>query len=256
MKRLEIRADESPPLNNPVITALMVLTAFVVVALLAPFTIRQMKVALLGSAQPAATAEHEPWPTPPATYAPPAVVDGFTLRANPTQTPIPKPTPLPPPVWQALNYLTSVEFTTASVVDAQHTMNIEVGGVQLFDNVLTDRLLLKAVGKVQLGINLGKVSDVKVVGTKISLVAPSPEVISVELLPDQSQIYDSVHVWFLSQYQGLEKDALEKARNQLGDEVGDNPSMMKMAREMARLQLTEFLHKTGFTTVEITFKGP
>ena len=72
-------------------------------------------------------------------------------------------------------------------------------------------------------------SNVKVTGTKISLVAPKPEVISVELLPDQSQIYDSVQVWFLSQYQGLEKDALEKARLQLGDEVADNASMTKMA---------------------------
>jgi hypothetical protein len=29
--------------------------------------------------------------------------------------------------------------------------------------------------------------------------------------------------------------------------------MMKLAAEFARLQLTEFLQKTGFTTVEITF---
>jgi hypothetical protein len=252
MKRLELPTVAPAPLSKPLITSLIVLTACVVVALLAPFMIGQVKGELASASRQPVTAE--PWPTPPATYAPPAVVDASTVRAKPTQTPIPIPTPLPAPIWQSLNYLTSVEFTTSSVVEARHTTNIELGGVPLFDNVVTDRLLLKAVGKVQLGINLGKVSSVKVTGTKILLVAPKPEVISVELLPDQSQIYDSVQVWFLSQYQGLEKDALEKARTQLGDEVADNDSMTQLAAEMARLQLTEFLHKTGFTTVEITFK--
>ena len=83
---------------------------------------------------------------PPPMRRPP-VVDASTLRAKPTQTPVPVPTALPAPVWQSLNYLTSVEFTTSSVVDARHTTNIEVGGVALFDNVVTDRLLLKAVGE-------------------------------------------------------------------------------------------------------------
>ena len=36
-------------------------------------------------------------------------------------------------------------------------------------------------------------------------------------------------------------------------EIDDNASMMKLAQEFARLQLTEFLHKTGFSEVEIHF---
>ncbi len=254
MKRLELRTDNTEIRSSPIKLVLATLTALILVALIAPFIIRQMKLALFGSTQPAVTAKREPWPTPPATYAPPAIADASSLRVNPTQTPMPEPTPIPQPAWQALNYLTTIEFTTSSVVTTQRTANLEVGGVRLMDNLVTDRLLLKAVGKVQLGLNLGQVSNVKVAGSKISLVLPTPEVTSVELLPDQSQIFDSVQVWFLSQYQGMETEALEKARKQLGDEVADNPSMMNMASEMARLQLTEFLRKTGFTTVEITFK--
>ena len=248
MKRLELR-------SSPVKLVLATLIALLFVALVAPFAMRQMKSALFDPTQPTIPVEPEPWPTPPATYVPPTVVDAAAiLRANPTQTAL--PTPIPPPVWQELNYLTMVEFTTSSVVATQRTANLELGGVRLMDNVVTDRLLLKAVGKVQLGVNLGQVSNVKVTGNKISLVLPAPEVTSVELLPDQSQIFDSVQVWFLSQYKGMETEALEKARKQLGDEVADNPSMMDMASQMARLQLTEFLRKTGFVTVEITFKEP
>ncbi|MFN8496047.1 MAG: DUF4230 domain-containing protein [Caldilineaceae bacterium] len=251
MKRLELRTDNLGSLRSPVTVVLVILTALAVVSVVTPLIFRQMKLALTASANDRTPIAREPWPTPPATYAPAVLAPPATLRPTPAA---PTPTPLPPPAWQALNYLTSVEFTTASVVDAQHTTNIQVGDVPLFNNVVTDRLLMKAVGKVQLGVNLGKVSDVKITGTKIAFVAPNPEVVSVELLPDQSQIYDSVQVWFLSQYQGLEKDALEKARQQLGDEVADNPSMMNLASQMARLQLTEFLRKAGFTSVEITFK--
>lgn len=252
MKRLELRTDNTASHGSPVKLGLATLLALIFVALIAPSAMRQMKIALFAPTQPTTAAKPEPWPTPPATYAPPTVVEAASLRAGPTPTPL--PTAIPAPVWQALNYLTTVEFTTSSVVTTQRTANLELGGVRLMDNLVTDRLLLKAVGKVQLGVNLGKVSNVKVTGDKISLRLPAPEVTSVELLPDQSQIFDSVQVWFLSQYKGMETEALEQARKQLGDEVADNPSMMEMASEMARLQLTEFLRKTGFATVEITFK--
>jgi hypothetical protein len=59
---------------------------------------------------------------------------------------------------------------------------------------------------------------------------------------------------FLSQSAGLESEALEKARQQLRQEIGGNESMNKLAQEFARLQLAEFLRKAGFTAVEITFE--
>lgn len=250
MKRLELRTIDTAPFSSPLKLVLVTLTALVFVALVAPFMIRQLKVA---GSEPIHNAPSEPeaWPTPPSTYAPRAL--GLASALRPTPQPTAPPPPLPAPVWQELNYLTSVEFTTSSVVVEQRTTDLELGGVQLLNGVVTDRLLLKAVAKAQLGINLGQVSNVEITGTTISLIAPNPEVVSIELLPDQSQIYDSVQVWFLSQYQGLEKDALEKARRQLHDEVAGNASMMKLASEMARVQLTEFLHKAGFTKVTITF---
>lgn len=250
LKRLELRTIDTAPFRSPLKLVLVTLTALIFVALVAPFTIRQMKVAW-SKPIPSLPTEPEAWPTPPATYAPRALAPASALRSTPSPSPLPPP--LPAPVWQELNYLTSVEFTTSSVVVEQRTTDLELGGVQLLNGVVTDRLLLKAVAKAQLGINLGQVSHVEITGTTISLIAPNPEVVSIELLPDQSQIYDSVQVWFLSQYQGLEKDALEKARRQLHDEVAGNASMMKLASELARVQLTEFLHKAGFTKVNITF---
>jgi hypothetical protein len=109
------------------------------------------------------------------------------------------------------------------------------------------------VGEVQVGIDLKQVRNVQISGKTIRLTVPEPIVTSVELLPEKSEVYERVNVWLLSQYAGLETSALEQARRQMRDNITNNASMMKLAAKFARLQLTEFLQKTGFTTVEITF---
>jgi hypothetical protein len=203
-----------------------------------PFTVHP----LLQWWQADTNAAREPWPAAPPTYAPPVVAAVSVGNAQVT------PVPLPAPIWQELSYLTSVEFTTAAVVQEERTTEVPWLGT-----VVSDRLLLKAVGEVQVGIDLKQVRDVQISGKTIRLTAPEPMVTSVELLPQKSEVYERVNVWLLSQYAGLETSALEQARRQMHDDIENNASMMKLAAEFARLQLTEFLQKTGFTTVEITF---
>jgi len=187
----------------------------------------------------------EPWPTVPATYAAPTMAPATALgRLQPL------PTPRPTPSWRELNYLTVVEFTTSTVVQEERTAE-----VPLLGEVVSDRLLLKAVGKVQVSIDLSQVRDVTIGGAKITLTAPKPAVTSVELLPQRSQIFERTNVWLLSQYVGLESAALEQARQQMRAEIDENESMLRLAQEFARLQLTEFLRKTGYTEVEIHFAG-
>ena len=201
------------------------------------------------------TAAAEPWPTAPATFAP--VILGATAPRRTVA-------PLTVPEWRKLNHLTTIEFTTASIVMQERTADYEdflrsvpmVGDTflpTLGKDVVTDRLIMKVVGKVQLGIDLAQIADVQVTGSRISLRLPQPTVVAVELLPDQSQIFTRQQIWFLSQYAGLENAAFEQARTQLQAEVMANPDFIKLAAEMARLQLTDFLRKAGFTTVEITF---
>lgn len=223
---------------RPAQVALLLVIALALVALLLPFTIHP----LLQRWQRAAPVANETWPVAPPTYAPPALAAVDQTKAQALAT------PLPAPVWQELSYLTSIEFTTSSVVQEQRTTELPWLG-----NVVSDRLLLKAVGEVQVGIDLAQVKDVQIDGKTIRFTAPRPMVTSVELLPQQSQIYESVNVWLLSQYPGLETAALERARQQMRHEIATNESMMKLAQEFSRLQLVEFLQKAGFNKVEITF---
>lgn len=258
MKRLELPPPDTisgtRPFGSSVTLFFSIAAALVILALTIPFGVRQMQQIWRLPADAAGDDKiqiEEPWPTPPPTYAALALVELATLQ--PTPRPTPSPTPVPLPAWQELNYLTSIEFTTSSVVVVQRTTDLTLPGeIVIMSDLITNRLLLKAVGKVQVGINLDRVSAVKIDGDKISLVIPQPEVISVELLPAQSQIYDNIQVWLLSQYEGLETEALEQAHVQLNSEVNGNASLMKLASDMARTHLTEFLQKAGFTTVEIT----
>lgn len=239
MHKIERPVESLFGLERPVSRLLMAGAALVLVLLISPLTIPPL---LERWVQPTPQPAVEEWPAAPATYVQPTVAPAV-MRSPPTAT------PLPAPVWRELSYLTTVEFTISSVVEAQRTASVAWLG-----EMVTDRLLLKVVGEVQVGIDLSEVTNVQIKGDAIRFVAPAPIVTSVELLPDQSQIFSRQQMLFLSQYQGLETQALEQARQQLYYDVATNPSMMKLAQEFARLQLTEFLHKVGFATVEVMFQ--
>jgi hypothetical protein len=241
MNKFEWRSAEVWSLRHASGRVLLVVLALLLVALSAPWIIRPLVAALTMRETPASV--DEPWPDAPPTYAPP------TVAPPPAPRNTPLPTPLPPPVWRELSNLTIIEFTTSTVAEVSRRREVLWVG-----EMVTDRLLLRAVGKVQLGVNLRRVRDVEIDGRKIRFVAPAPVVTGVELLPDQSQVYDHSQVLFLSQSEGLENEALENARRQFYQEVGGNPSMVELAEQFARLQLSEFLRKAGFESVEIEFE--
>ncbi len=197
----------------------------------------------------------EEWPTPPsdllaASETITQSVASATRTPPPTLTPLSTPTKivLPTPAWSEMNHLTSVKFTAATIVEAERETNIALLG-----DVRTDRLLLKAVGDIHVGIDLSEVRNVDIDGNSIQLSLPAPEVIAVEILPKESQIYESTRTLFLSQYDGFESEAMEQARQQLRIEILQNQGLMELARDKSRLQLTEFLESVGFKEITIDF---
>jgi hypothetical protein len=147
--------------------------------------------------------------------------------------------------------LTSIEYTASTVVEKERS---KPGLGALLG---TDHILLTAVGRIQMGIDLGQIdeSDVDIEDTSITVVLPRAMVISVEILPDQSHIYDSDKSWLFSEYEGLELEAMEQARRQLLDQANNNQGMSELAETLARLQLTEFLRSVGYREIEILYQG-
>jgi hypothetical protein len=192
-----------------------------------------------------------PIPSPTATPTPTRTA---TPTPRPTHTPTPTytptPTPLPPLYWEELGYLTSMEYTTSTMVEKERARP-GIGAV-----LGTDRILLLAVGRVQMGVDLTLIddSDVDISGTSIRVILPPVMVVSVELLPDESTIYESDRSWLFSEYEGLEVEAMEQARQQLLEQAHYNQGMIELAETLARLQLTEFLRSLGYQEVEILFE--
>lgn len=247
---MEPESGNGPVLGRPAVLILSVLAAVVILAGV------YLLYRLIDSPPPAALVEvdegtPEPWPTVPATFtATPRSSPSATLPPPATLTPTPTPTPLPPPVWEELGHLTSIRFTTSTVVERARER-------QGLSSLLgTDRVLLMAVGEVQAGVDLSQIEpdDVEIEGTRVRVAVPHAAVTSVELLPGETRIYDSERSWILSDYEGLETEALEQARIQLREEAQSSEGMMALADRVARLQLATLLYKLGFTEVEIVFQ--
>ena len=193
----------------------------------------------------AATLTAQPTYTPWATYTP------FpTATPLPTPTKAPTPTSVPPPKWNELGKLASIEYNANTVVERERNKP-GVGGVLLGK----DRIVLLAAGRVMMGIDLNKIrpSDVQVNGDSITVTLPAIELLAVELLPNQSRIFDSQRSWLFSEYQGLELEAMEEARLKLREEASRNEQMKRIAESQARLQVMEFLRKAGYQNVTVRF---
>ena len=185
----------------------------------------------------AAVGDSQAWPTVPPTFTP------FAKAQN--EPPPPTATPLPPPDWSELGYLTSVRFNVSTIVTEQRQQLLGI-----------DRLIIMVVGDVLMGIDLTQIKeeDVLIEGRKISLTLPAASISSIELRLDKSQIYDSTSAWIWSDYTGLEKNAFERAQRQLYEQSAADPNMLQTTELLAKLQLSEFLQKVGFKTVDISFK--
>jgi hypothetical protein len=142
--------------------------------------------------------------------------------------------------------LISIESTLQTVVEATRE-----GGL-LGD----DRVILLAVGNVEAGVDLTKIQDADVVvdGTSVSVVLPPAEITSVELLPNETQIYNSQRRLIFSEAEGLEVEALNQARSQIETWAIERGHILTQAESLAKSQLEAFLRQLGFEEIEITFQ--
>ncbi|MCS6848217.1 MAG: DUF4230 domain-containing protein [Anaerolineae bacterium] len=262
-----MRSSNSPFWTRPyalVIAAAIVALAVVVIGVVAalsiasrpaaqpapvaerPIVVQTVEKLIIITATPAPTEPPTPTPVPTATPTPEP-----TPTSTATPVPTPTPTPLPPPRWSELGDLSTVEYTASTVVERSRQRQ-GIGGVLLG----SDRVVIMALGKIRAGVDLSKIkpSDVQINGKSIKIKVPRAQVLTVELLPEASRVFDSQRSWLFSEYEGLELEALDEARRKLREEAERNVAMLEIAETMTRLQLAEFLRKAGFEQVEIEFE--
>lgn len=191
----------------------------------------------------------EVFPTIPSTFTPtstPTPKSTPIPTATVTPTPSPTPTFTPTPIvvgWRELGYLTAAEFTSVTVTDFTRERKL----------LPDEKILLKAVGDIQISIDMSEIqdSDVEVNGTSVKIILPRAKVTSVELLPGGTEIFDNG--WFPGE--GLETAALDKARTELEQWANSNEKMLDLSEKLGKLQLETFLRQLGFQEITITFKN-
>ncbi len=176
-----------------------------------------------------------------------------TETSLPTSTPTytPTPTPLPVPSWSEASKLTTLEYLNTVVIERKRSRE----GIESYIPG-EDRIVMEVVGKIHAGIDLEKlpVSKIEINGKRIKLVIPHAKILAVELLPQESHIYEAGRTWVYSSYEGLEKEAFEEALLRLQENSPNNVKMIEMAETLARLQLTQLLRNLGYEEVIIEFE--
>lgn len=234
-----------PPISRQTQTILTLVVAIIILAVLG-FIVRSIG----SSSQPVSPGigPTEDWPTPRSSVTATATpTPRPTSLPTATATPLPTPTPIIIGSFQKLGNLISVEYTLQTVVEAERERVFPLS---------PERIILVAVGNVEAGVDLTRIEDKDIIieGTGVRMTLPPAAVTSIEILPGESEIFDSKRGWLLSEYEGLELEAMEKARAQLEHWAVERVNLLNQAEDQARIQMEIFLRQLGFEKIEITFK--
>ncbi|HRA54995.1 MAG TPA: DUF4230 domain-containing protein [Thermoflexales bacterium] len=157
----------------------------------------------------------------------------------------------PPAIIQvrALSDLTTASTTLSTIAEAQQA---RIG------NILYERLVLLACGRVKAGIDLSKLreQDVRVSpdGRKVTIVLPKAELLDTYLIDDSTQpcytrVYDRTNLILLPSSKDLEGQAREQALKAMR-ETALQAGVLTDADRNAKGVIERVLKAAGYETVE------
>jgi hypothetical protein len=157
----------------------------------------------------------------------------------------------PPAIIQvrALADLTTASTTLSTIAEAQQA---RIG------NILYERLILLACGRVKAGIDLSKLRDqdvrVSPDGRKVTIVLPKAELLDTYLIDDSTQpchtrVYDRTNLILLPSSKDLEGQAREQALKAMR-ETALQAGVLNDADRNARGVIERVLKAAGYETVE------
>lgn len=154
---------------------------------------------------------------------------------------------------QTLSDLVTVKYVMEKVVIVNSPPTSMMGQFVQGEN----RILLLAHGIVKAGVDLKRIrpEDVRIVGRKITLRLPPPQVTDAYLDEHQTQVID----WEKGFLRDFDKDLETTARQNAVDDISRaarKAGILKDADDRARMELAAFLNQAGFEQVEFVDKSP
>jgi hypothetical protein len=154
---------------------------------------------------------------------------------------------------QTLSDLVTVKYVLEKVEIVNSPPTTTLGQFVQGEN----RVLLLAHGIVKAGIDLKRIQpeDVAIVGKKIILHLPPPQITDAYLDEHQTQVIDWQKGFLRDFDKGLETTARQNAVDDIR-RAARLAGILSDADERARLELALFLHQAGFDQVEFVDKNP
>ncbi|MCS7087520.1 MAG: DUF4230 domain-containing protein [Thermoflexales bacterium] len=175
------------------------------------------------------------------------------LRVLPTLLPASTPTIVPRGFavlqLRTLGELATAQKTVATVVEAEKA---RVG------NILYERLLLVACGRVKAGVRLEELTEADLMvsadGNTVRVRLPQPVILDAYLIDDASQrcttrVYDRTNLLILPETKELESQAREKAVEAIR-QVAVDSGLLDEAYRSAQIAVERVLLRVGFKRVE------
>lgn len=150
---------------------------------------------------------------------------------------------------RTLSELATAQTVVATVVEAEKA---RVG------NLVYERLLLVACGRVKAGVRLEELSEDDIAisedGTTIRVRLPQPVLLDTYLIDDASQrcttrVYDRTNLLILPETKELESQAREKAIEAI-QQVAIDTGLLEEAERNAQVAIERMLLRAGFARVE------
>lgn len=148
---------------------------------------------------------------------------------------------------RSLQRLETASFTIEKIIDGGTTGN------NIFQQFLFgDKILLIAHGQVIAGFDLSQVSenDIKIDGTKLTLVLPPPQILVSTLDNTQTKVYDRQKGLLNPGEKDLESRARQAAEDSIRKAACDG-GILTQASDNARKQLTSLFIALGFSQISI-----
>jgi hypothetical protein len=151
---------------------------------------------------------------------------------------------------QKLQQLATVSYEVSKVVKANDNLT--------WYKVGDRKILLTCHATIKAGIDLGKIKpeDIDVSGRKITLRLPPPEIISVNLPPNNIRVaYQDVGI-FRSDFTGQEIDLLMAQAEKQMWAAGASLGITDQAKVNTQLAVSKLLTTLGYEEVFLTFDKP
>jgi hypothetical protein len=119
------------------------------------------------------------------------------------------------------------------------------------------RILISCKATIKAGVDLTKLgdNDISRSNNKLSILLPAPQILSLNLSPDDIKVEHEEVSFFREKFTNAERDALLAQAEKQIREQADSLGVLNTAKENTVVFIRSFFHNAGIKEVDVNFKS-